>query len=98
MLNRPSGGGVTIVVPSPTPAISRTAAPTPEPQRVNINTAPVKLLDTLPGIGPIKAQAIVDYRNQNGPFQRVDELMNVLGIGPTTYQSLRDLVTVGEPP
>ena len=98
MLNRPSGGGVTIVLPSPTPTISRTAAPTPETQRININTASVSLLDTLPGIGKVKAQAIVDYRNQIGPFLRVDELLKVSGIGPSTYQTLRDLVTVGEPP
>lgn len=101
MLNRPQGGGVTIVVPSPTPtttAISRPAAPTPELQRININTASVELLDTLPGIGEVKAKAIVDYRNQQGPFHRIDELMNVPGIGPTTYQALRGLVTVGEPP
>ncbi|MEK7777785.1 MAG: ComEA family DNA-binding protein [Chloroflexota bacterium] len=101
VLNRPQGGGVTIVVPSPTPtttAITRPAAPTPELQRININTASVELLDTLPGIGEVKAKAIVDYRNQQGPFHRIDELMNVPGIGPTTYQALRGLVTVGEPP
>lgn len=101
MLNRPSGGGITIVVPAPTataPAITGPAVPTPERQRININTASVKLLDTLPDIGPVKAQAIVDYRDQYGPFLRIDELMKVPGIGPTTYQAVRDLVTVGDLP
>ena len=101
MLNRPQGGGVTIVVPSPTPtapAISRPVAPTQERQRININTASVEMLDSLPDIGPVKAKAIVAYRNEHGLFQRTDELMKVPGIGPTTYQTLRDLVTVGEPP
>lgn len=98
LLNRPPGGVVTIVVPSQTPISPPAASSTPERQRVNINTASLELLDTLPGIGLVKAQAIVDFRNQQGPFQRTDELMKVPGIGPTTYQALRDLVTVGEPP
>jgi len=101
VLNRPSGGGVTIVLPSPTatrPAISNPAIQTPERQRININTASAQVLDTLPGIGDVRAKAIVAYRNEHGPFQRTDELMKVPGIGPTTYQTLRDLVSVGEPP
>ncbi len=104
LLNQPRGASITIVVPSPTvvssptPTTAGKVALTPEPQRININTASVALLDTLPGIGEVKAQAIVDYRNQNGPFLRVDELMKVPGIGPVTYQEIRDLVTVGESP
>ena len=65
------------------------------PQRVNINTADVWLLDVaLPGIGPVLAQNIVDYREENGPFQSTDELLNVDGIGPSTYEEIKDLVTV----
>ena len=97
LLDRPQGGSITIVVPTPTAtplAASRPPAPTPEQQRININTASAKALENLPGIGPVKAQAIVDYRNQQGLFRRTDELMNVPGIGPATYQALRDLVTV----
>ena len=61
---------------------------------VNVNTATLEELDTLPGIGPAKAQAIVDHREQNGPFQTVDDLLNVSGIGPGTMSNIRSLVTV----
>ena len=62
---------------------------------ININTAPVELLETLPGIGPTTAQAIVDYRQENGPFIGVEDLLKIPGIGPTTLEELRGLVTVG---
>ena len=61
---------------------------------IDLNTAAVDLLETLPGIGPVKAQAIVDYR-RDGPFKSVEEIMNVPGIGSATYDRIRDLVTVG---
>lgn len=64
------------------------------PQRVNINTADVWLLEVLPGIGPTLAQRIVDYRKQNGPFNRVEDLMEVEGIGEGTYNKLKDLIIV----
>ncbi len=75
-----------------------TVIPTPEGQRVNINVAGVDTLATLPGIGEVKALAIVEHRILNGSFQRPDELLKVPGIGPTTYDGLRDLVTVGQVP
>ena len=62
--------------------------------RININTATVDELDTLPGIGPSTAQAIVDYRRQFGNFQRTDALTDVSGIGPATYDRIKDLITV----
>lgn len=61
---------------------------------VNINTASVEELDGLPGIGPVLAQAIVDYRTQNGPFTSLDQLMDVSGIGDATYADLQSLVTL----
>ncbi|HSX41896.1 MAG TPA: ComEA family DNA-binding protein [Candidatus Saccharimonadales bacterium] len=61
---------------------------------VNINTADLTALETLNGIGPSKAQAIIDYRNQNGPFTRVDDLDNVKGIGPATIDKIRSQITV----
>jgi competence protein ComEA len=61
---------------------------------VNINTAPKQDLMELPGIGETKAQAIIDYRSQNGPFTSVEEIQNVSGIGPATFEKLKDLITI----
>jgi competence protein ComEA len=61
---------------------------------VHLNTATSAELETLPGIGPTLANAILSYRNQNGPFQSVEELIHVPGIGPTRLAQLRDLVRV----
>ncbi len=60
---------------------------------VRLNTATVEDLDTLPGIGPVTAQKILDYRRQHGAFIRVDELKAIPGIGPKRLDQLRDLVT-----
>lgn len=62
--------------------------------KVNVNTASVEELETLSGIGPVKAQAIVDYRNGNGFFRTVDELINVPGIGPQTLEGIRDQISL----
>jgi competence protein ComEA len=62
---------------------------------ININTADATLLETLPGIGPTTAQKIVDYREENGPFTRVEDLLKIPGIGPTTLDEIRGLITVG---
>ena len=67
--------------------------PSTIPQKVNLNTAPDWLLEALPGIGPTLAQNIIAYRNQH-PFQRISQLMQVEGIGPATYESLKDFITV----
>jgi len=64
------------------------------PQRIDLNRAGVWLLDALPGIGPGRAQAIIDYRSQNGPFHRVEDLLNVEGIGESTLDRMRDFITV----
>ncbi len=63
-------------------------------QKVNINLAEAWLLDALPGIGPDKAQAIVDFRLQHGDFTRTEELMLVPGIGSTIFDNLKDRITV----
>jgi competence protein ComEA len=59
---------------------------------VHLNSATVEQLDALPGVGPVTAQKILDYRTQHGLFQSVDELDAVSGIGPAKLDSLRDLV------
>ena len=65
-----------------------------EPQRIDLNRAETWLLDALPGIGPGRAQAIIDYRNQNGHFHRIEDLLNVEGIGESTLDGMRDFITV----
>jgi len=61
---------------------------------VDLNTADLDQLDGLPGVGPAIAQAIIDHRDQNGPFTSVDELLEVRGIGEAKLADLRDKVTV----
>lgn len=61
--------------------------------RVNVNTATVEELCVLPGVGEKKAQAIVAYREENGPFSAVEELEAVSGIGPKIIEGLRDYVS-----
>jgi len=60
---------------------------------VSLSSATIEELDELPGIGPITAQKIVDYRTEHGPFASIDDLDSVPGIGPTRIEQLRDLVT-----
>ena len=60
---------------------------------VNINTASIEELDKLPGIGPSKAQNIIDYRNINGNFGSVEEILNVNGIGTAIYEQIKAYIT-----
>jgi competence protein ComEA len=81
--------------PTASPAPGAPAAPAaPASAPVNLNTATLEQLDTLPGIGPVTGQAILDWRAANGDFTSVDELLEVDGIGDVTLADLRDQVTV----
>lgn len=74
---------------------SETATPDPGAgEKININTATLEELDSLPGIGLTTAQKVIDYRLANGPFAKIEDIMNVSGIGPTTFEGLKDLITV----
>ena len=64
-------------------------------EKININTAGLEELDSLPGIGPSKAQAIIDYRTENGLFESIEDIINVSGIGEVTFNNIKDLITVG---
>lgn len=62
--------------------------------KINLNTASVEQLDTLPGVGPSTAKAIISYRTKSGSFKKVSDLMNVPGIGQAKFEAVRNLVTV----
>ncbi|MCI4445044.1 MAG: helix-hairpin-helix domain-containing protein [Candidatus Aminicenantes bacterium] len=64
--------------------------------KININTATAAELQSLPRIGPKVAQRIIDYRTQNGPFKKTEDLMKVRGIGEKIFNQIKDLITVGE--
>jgi competence protein ComEA len=63
---------------------------------VNLNNGTLADLDTLPGIGPAIAQRIIDYREANGPFTTIEQIMDVSGIGPATFDKIKDRITVNE--
>ncbi len=67
-----------------------------QPQKINLNRAEVWLLEALPGIGETRAQAIIDYREQNGLFNNINELTKVEGIGTATYEKIKYLITVSD--
>jgi competence protein ComEA len=64
------------------------------PAKVNLNTATLAELDTLPGVGPVLAQRIIDHRTKRGPFRTVEDLRQVDGIGEETFARLKDLVVL----
>lgn len=85
--------GIT-VTPSPSPDPAMSAGASSPGGVVDLNTATATELDRLPGVGPVLAQRIVDYRTQHGGFRSVDELRQVSGIGDAKYADLKALVRV----
>ena len=74
---------------------SQAGNPAPAPGGlININTASQSELESLPGIGPVLAQRIIEYRQSHGPFSNAEEIMDVSGIGPGIFKKIKDLITV----
>ena len=63
-------------------------------EKVNLNTATVEQLQTLPGVGPSIAKRILDHRTKNGKFNKIDEILNVKGIGEKKFQKMKDRLAV----
>jgi competence protein ComEA len=89
-LDIPYVEGASPVLATPMPEVVTSTT-----ELINLNTASSLELEALPGIGPTTAQKIVDYREQNGPFINAEDIINVSGIGPGTYERIKDLITVG---
>lgn len=66
------------------------------PQKIDLNRAEIWLLSALPGIGEGKAKLMVNYRDKNGPFRTIDDLLKIEGFGRSTVDKVRNLVTIGD--
>jgi competence protein ComEA len=88
-----SGAASTAVPTTSFRVLPAGATATPSDELININTASTEELETLPGIGPTIAQNIATYRSAHGPFAHIEDIMNVAGIGPATFDNIKDLIT-----
>jgi comEA protein len=77
------------------PILARAQTKPAPAKAVDLNTATVEQLQQLPGIGPVRAKAIVEFREKSGPFQRVEDLFAIRGISKSRFEKLRPYVTVG---
>lgn len=92
---------IPIIAAPPVPGVETTPPPLAERQPelvntgpLNLNTATVEDLDSLPGIGPAIAGAIIKYREEHGDFQTIEEIQNVSGIGAAKFEQIKDLIAV----
>ena len=102
MMIRTMMAAITAVALSATALSAQSKAPAPKPTAtaaapVNLNTATAEQLATIPGVGPKMAERIIDYRQKNGGFKKVEDLMNVSGVGEKSFLKMKPLITVGTP-
>ena len=84
---------VPTLLPTPTPTPTPTFSP--QSSKININTANKTDLMILKGIKDVKSDAVIQYRESHGPFDKIEDIMNVSGIGPATFDGIKDQITVG---
>jgi competence protein ComEA len=87
-----AGAGITITRDSGGVIVNESAGV--KSSKVNINTANVSELDTLPGIGEATAADIIQYREKHGPFKRIEDIMKVTGIKENKYNKIKDVITI----
>ena len=86
-------GAVALCLTLPSSAVAQPDQPAAQKATINLNTATVEQLATLPGIGPKTAERIVEYRTKSGGFKKIEELMNVKGIGEKSFLKIKPLVS-----
>lgn len=94
VLNQASSSAPAAPTPTKTPRPQALVSPKVSKNQTNINTATINQLESLPYIGPVTAQRIIDFRQSRGPFKNIEALDQVKGIGPKTLEKLRPLITI----
>jgi competence protein ComEA len=91
------GLSLLLLVTTISPAIAKSAEETgerPPASKIDLNRATLEQLETIPGVGPALAQRILDFREEHGPFRRVEDLLKVKGIGEKSFQKMQSYVVV----